>query len=95
MIRNLDDAARGVLAQFVKQRSGRVGDIWTINSFMQHFANPLSGASCTKFSATDAKVLLRYLERDLNEISISGDVRFFAFIPSYSVFFKSMIRLIL
>lgn len=87
--KNLDEAARGVLAQFVKQRSGRVSDIWNVDSFMQHFVNPLSGSSCAKFSATDTKVLLRYLERDLKEISVCDDVQFSTFFFTISLLLGS------
>ena len=72
-MKNVEEAARGVLARQAQKRTGRVSDVWTIEGFSEEIANnPVPGGE--KFSETDARVLLRFMERDLKEISFDGSV---------------------
>ena len=75
IVQNVDEAARKIVQeQSSRRRDNRVGTVWTIEHFKQEFLNPLKDGEREPFSEKDIQVLLKYLDRDLGEISALGNV---------------------
>ncbi|KAF8463516.1 Snf7-domain-containing protein [Kalaharituber pfeilii] len=70
VVKNVEEAARAVVKQQAERRSGRVSDVWTIEGFAEEFMNPFGKG---RFTDNDLMVILKYLERDAKEISVSGN----------------------
>jgi len=70
----VERAAEAILMQLEQESTGAADSLFTMDQFRRKFANCVGSSPADVMSEADAKVLVRFLQRDKSALVVSKDV---------------------